>query len=171
MSKLFRITPLEKKNIEYYTDVYEQLPDGNIRGFEVTEVYRWGQGFREIEQEVYSTELDRVRCEPDVGWGCELDDLCAVHVNFTDGFTDAEKAEIEARTSGELEDEEGRWGTAWLFDGEHNWQIEDNCVYILGPVQIDIVDETQYNQVLEHNVPATDLGSANTAAWPFPVSK
>ena len=165
MDKLYRITPLEKKNVEYFTDVYEELPDGSIRGFDVTEVYRWGQGFREEGHEVYSTEIDRVHCDPAVGWGCELDDLCAVYVNFTDGFTDEEKAEIEARMRGELEDDDGRWGSAWLFDGEHNWQIEDNCVYILGPVKIDLVDADAYNEVVEENVQPTVFTPGN--GWPF----
>ena len=41
MEKLYRITPLEKKNVEYFVDVFERLDDGSIRGFEVTEVWRW----------------------------------------------------------------------------------------------------------------------------------
>jgi len=28
MNKLYRITPLEKKNVEYFVDVFEKLPDG-----------------------------------------------------------------------------------------------------------------------------------------------
>jgi hypothetical protein len=33
----------------------------------------------------------------------------------------------------------GRCGTAWLFDGDHNWEIEDDHVAILGPVKIDLL--------------------------------
>jgi hypothetical protein len=165
VANLYRITPLEKKNVEYFIDVYEELADGTIRGFDVTEVYRWGQGFRDEDNEVYSTEVDRVHCDPGVGWGCELDDLCAVYVNFTDGFTDEEKAEIEARCRGELEDEDGRWGTSWIYDGEHNWQIEDNCVYILGPVKIDLVNEDMYNEVVEENVQPKVIDPKTS--WPF----
>jgi hypothetical protein len=71
-----------------------------------------------------------------------------------DGFTDEEKAEIEALCRGEKEDEDGRWGTAWIYDGEHNWEVEDNHVAILGPVKIDLVDADGYgdNAVLEENV-------------------
>jgi hypothetical protein len=165
VSNLYRITPLEKKSVEYFVDVYEELPDGTIRGFDVTEVYRWGQGFREEDDEVYSTELKSVRCDPQVGWGCELDDLISVYVNFGDGFTDEEKAEIEAILRGEKEDEEGRWGTSWIYDGDHNWQVEDDCVYILGPVKIDRVNEDVYNEVIEENIQPKVI-DPNTS-WPW----
>jgi hypothetical protein len=159
--RLYRITPLEKKSVEYFVDVFERRPDGTIRGFDVTELYRWGQGFRE-EDDIpwrFETETNNgVHCRPEVGWGCELDDLCGVYVNFSDGFTDAEKAEIEARCRGELEDEDGRWGTAWIYDGDHAWEIEDDHVRILGPVRIDLVDANGYGDsaIIEANVQPYD---------------
>jgi hypothetical protein len=165
VANLYRIKPLEKKSVEYFVDVYEELPDGSIRGFDVTEVWRWGQGFREEDNEVYSTEVDRVHCDPQIGWGCELEDLCGVYVNFTDGFTDKEKTEIEAILRWDKEDEEGRCGTAWIHDGDHNWQIEDTCVYILGPVKIDLVDEDQYNVVIEEDIQPKVI-DPNTS-WPW----
>lgn len=155
MEQLYRITPLEKKSVEYFVDVYETLPDGTIRGFDVTETWRWGYGFKELDDPV--TEHDAkygVHCNPQVGWGCDLDDLCSVFVNFTDGFTDEEKAEIEAILRGEQEDEDGRWGTAWLYDGDHNWQIEDDHVRVLAPFKIDLVDANGYGDsaVIEENI-------------------
>ena len=153
MTQLYRITPIDKKSVEFFIDVFERLPDGTVRGFDVTEVYRWGQGFREMDNEVWEYEANgSVSCDPEIGWGCELDDLCGVYVNFTDGFTEEEKEEIEALCRGDQEDEEGRWGQSWIFDGDHNWEIEDNQVNILGPVKIDIVDEEQYNVVIEENI-------------------
>lgn len=158
--KLYRITPLEKKSVEYFVDVFEHLPDGTIRGFEVTETWRWGYGFREEDEPVWKYEADdRVYCRPNIGWGCELEDLCAVYVNFGDGFTEEEKAEIEAILQYEQADEDGRSGTAWLYDGDHNWEIEDDHVCILAPVKVDLVDADGYGDtaVLEENVkPYTD---------------
>ena len=86
MEKLYRITPLEKKSVEYFVDVFERLPDGTIRGFDVTEVWRWGFGFREEDEPVQEWEVgsNGVHCRPQIGWGCELDDLCGVYVNFSD---------------------------------------------------------------------------------------
>lgn len=160
MTNLYRITPLEKKNVEYFIDAFERLPDGTIRGFDVTEIYRWGQGFRELDNEVWTWEVGNngVHCDPQIGWGCELDDLISVYVNFSDGFTDQEKEEIEARFRGELEDEEGRWGSAWFYDGDHNWELEDTHVRIVGPVKIDLVDENGYGDsaIIEENVQPYD---------------
>jgi hypothetical protein len=164
MTKLYRITPLEKKSVEYFVDVFERMPDGTIRGFDVTETWRWGQGFREEDEPVYDTETDRVYCRPETGWGCELDDLCAVYVNFGDGFTDQEKEDIEAILRGESEDDDGRWGTAWLYDGDHNWEIEDDHVAILGPVKIELVDEDAYGSEGQEVKP-TKLEPSN--GWPF----
>ena len=96
MAKLYRITPLEKKSVEYFVDVFERREDGSIRGFQVTETWRWGQAFREEDNPVYDTEMDRVHCRPEIGWGCELDDLCAVWVEFDDEFTEEEQDEIRA---------------------------------------------------------------------------
>ena len=152
MAQLYRIKPLDKKSVEFFIDVYEDRDDNIMRGFTVTETYRWGQGFREIDDPVYDTETDCVRCNPGVGWGCELDDSVNIYVEFQGDFTDDEQEEIKQFMSGERQDEDGRYGATWLFEGEHNWLIEDDCVNIIGPVQIDIVDDDQYNVVIEENV-------------------
>ena len=159
MADIYRITPLEKKNVEYFVDVFERMPDGAIRGFEVTEVWRWGFGFRELDEPVMSYEVDPeqghgVHCNPQVGWGCELDDLISVYVNFSDEYTLEERARIEDILRGEQEDEEGRWGTAWLYDGDHAYEIEDDHVRILGPVRIDLVNEHGYGDtaVIQENI-------------------
>ena len=154
MEKVYRITPLEKKSVEYFVDVFERMPDGTIRGFDVTEIWRWGFGYREEDNPVWQYEVEggnvRIHCNPQVGWGCELDDLIGVYVNFSDGFTDDEKAYIEAILRGEQEDDDGRWGTPWIYDGDHNWEVEDDHVAIIGPVKIDLLDED--GNVLEENV-------------------
>lgn len=181
MEKLYRITPLEKKSVEYFVDVFERLPDGRIRGFDVTETWRWGYGFRPEDEPVWKFETDRVHCDPQVGWGCDLDDLCAVHVQFgcwdmegnvyDDGFTEEEKAEIEAILRGETEDDQGRYGTAWIYDGEHNWEVEDDHVAILGPVRIDLVDADGYGDsaILEENVEPYQPDGGPSKEWPFPI--
>ena len=165
MNKFYKITPLEKKSVEYFVDVYETMPDGSIRGFDVTETWRWGQGWREEDNPVMEGE-DTVFCNPQDGWGCELDDLCAVYVNFSDGFTEEEKAKIEAILRGEQEDEDGRWGTAWIYDGDHNWQVEDDHVAIIGPVKVDLCDEN--GDVIEENTKLEPRPDPRTS-WPWSV--
>ena len=113
MSNLYRITPLEKKSVEYFVDVFERLPDGTIRGFDVTEYWRWGQGWKEEDDPVWKSEMKQVYCDSQTGWGCELDDLCGVYVNFSDGFTDKEKEEIT--NSGIIISRKGAWKTTPMF--------------------------------------------------------
>ena len=169
MAQLYRITPLEKKSMEYFVDVFERMEDGSIRGFQVTETWRWGQAFRELDEPVYDTETDRVYCRPEIGWGCELDDLCAVWVEFDeDKFTEEEMDEIRSILNWESEDEDGRCGTAWLYDGDHNWEIEDDHVAVLGPVKIELVDEDVYGEGVE--VEPTKLETSGTD-WPFGTPK
>jgi hypothetical protein len=169
MAKLYRITPLEKKSIEAFYDVYKILPDGTVKGWSVTETYRWGQGFRELDDAVSEWEADEktmtgVCCNPQIGWGAELDDLCATWFEFDDSFTDEEKEEIENLWYNG--DEEHEWGgAAWLFDGAHDWQVEDDNIRILPPFKIDIVDEDAYNETIEENVSPTPLNPSTD--WPF----
>ena len=94
MAILYRIKPVDKKSVEAFYDVYKKMPDGTIRGWNVTEMYRWGQGFVEDESELPFSD-DRYHCvDPTIGWGCELEDLCAVDFEFDDSFTEEEKEEM-----------------------------------------------------------------------------
>ena len=158
MTQLYRITPLEKKSIEFQIETYELDKDGDyLRGFTATFLYRWGQGFREMDNWVSTWEVNQgVNCDPGLGWGAELDDLISVWIEFDGEFTEEEQAEITARCEGELEDEEGRWGEAWIFDGDHNWSIEMDEIVIHKPIKIDIVDTEQYNVVIEENIQPKD---------------
>jgi hypothetical protein len=154
--KLFRIKPLEKKSIEQILDVYESMIDGTIRGFAIRETYRWGQGFREEDNPVYDSDLNGgLYCDPNIGDGAELDDLCSVDFEFDDQYSSDEQAEIEAQW------EDG--GCSWLFDGEHNYQVEDHAIIIYGPVSIEFVDND--GQVITENVVPKKF-EANTS-WPF----
>jgi hypothetical protein len=160
MTPIYRIRPADKKSIEAFYDVYKEMPDGTIRGWSVTETYRWGQGFVETEDELpFANDKEHI-VDPTIGWGSELDDLCACWFEFDDSFTDEEKAEIEQHW------EEG--GAGWLFDGEHDWQIEYDSITILGPYTVDKIDADEYNTVLEENIPLKDRPPFTaTVAWPF----
>lgn len=157
--KLFRIKPLEKKSIEHVLDVYEDMPDGNIRGFVIRETYRWGQGFREYDNPVYDSDLNGgLYCDPGLGDGAELDDLCSVDFEFDDQYSAEEQAEIEAQW------DEG--GCGWLFDGEHNFQVEEHAVLIYGPVSIELLDED--GNVIQEGIEAKKLDTKIIkGSWPF----
>jgi hypothetical protein len=164
MAKVYRVTPLEKKNVVVTYDVFEEGPDLSVRGWSVEETYRWGIGFRSIEDSISEWELGNngIHCDLSAGYGSELDDLCACYFEFGDGFTDEEKQEIE--------DAWHEGGAGWLYDGEHNWQVDYDSLLILGPVKIDIVDDDT-GEVIEENIKPEPSPQLNTssAAWPFPT--
>lgn len=169
MGNLYRVKPLEKKSVELFYDVYSRDENDNIRGFTITETYRWGFGFRELDDAVDEWDIEHgVNCDPTIGWGTDADDLCACWFDFDDSFSEEEKAEIEAAW------EEG--GAGWLYDGEHNWQVEEDSVKIYGPVQVDLVDEDSYGEdgIIEANIPIVKRQVVElrpNAAWPFPSKK
>ena len=159
MTKLYRITPRDKKSVECYYEVYKQLEDGTFKIWDITETYRWGQGFQDIDDPIYSTDTE-ISVDSQLGWGCELDDLCACHFEFDKSYTDEEKQEIE--------DAWGEGGIGWLYDGEHDWQVECDIVTLYGPFKVDIVDEDEYNTIIEEDIKLEPRPVFNGSdAWPF----
>ena len=172
MNQLYRVRPVEKKNVEFYIETFERDVSGDyLRGFTARFWYRWGQGFRELDNYVSTWEVEQgVNCEPGLGWGAELDDLVSVWVEFDGEFTEEEQDEIRQRLEGELEDDEGRWGESWIFDGDHNWEIELDEIIIHGPVRIDLVDADGYGEdaIIEEDVAPVEP-SPPGSDWPFPT--
>lgn len=159
MKPIYRIKPRDKKSVEVFYDVYKE-ENGDIRGWSVTEIYRWGQGFVEDESELpFSDDKEHV-VDGSLGWGTELEDLCYVNFEFDESFTDEEKQQIEdAWTEG---------GAGWLFDGEHDWLIEYDSITIYGPYIVDIVDEDEYNKVIELNIELKPRPPFKaSSSWPF----
>lgn len=162
MTKVYRITPLEKKNVVVTHDVFEEGPDLTLRGWKVEETYRWGAGYRPLEDTISEWEVGNNGIYCDLNEGSALDDLCACYFEYDADFTDEEKQEIEKNW------EEG--GLSWLHDGAHNWQVERDELLILGPVKIDLVDDFT-GEVIEENIKPQPSPALNTssAAWPFPT--
>ena len=159
MAILYRIKPADKKSVEAYYDVYSKDEQGNIRGWSVTELYRWGQGFVEDESELPFSDDRYHSVDPTIGWGCELEDLCAVDFEFDDSFTEEEKEEIEQLW------EDG--GAGWLYDGDHNWEVEEDTITILGPFVVVKIDEDVYNESIETVELKQRPPFVATTAWPF----
>ena len=168
MAILYRIKPVDKKSIEAFYDVYSKDEQGNIRSWSVTEMYRWGQGFVEAEDELPYSDDKYHAVDPQIGWGCELDDLSAVDFEFDESFTDKEKEEIEELwANGDPNDEYERSGVAWLYDGDHNWQVDYDSVTIYGPYKVDKIDEDVYNETIETIELKPRPPFVATTAWPF----
>jgi len=155
MKILYRIKPLHKKSIEALYDIV----DDNNRRWSVTETYRWGQGFVEDESELPFSDDSEHNVDPNIGWGCELDDLCSVWFEFDDSFTDEEKEIIEQG----WEDT----GLNWVLEGDNNWKVEADYITILGPFTVDKIDEDVYNESIETVELKPRPPFVATTAWPF----
>lgn len=160
---LYRIRPVDKKSIEAFYDVYKELPDGSTKGFTITELYRWGQGFVDSEDDIPFIETKRCVVDPALGDGCELDDLISVDFDYDDDFTDEEKQEIE-----------DAWydgGLGWLVDGEHDWLIDYESITIYGPYKVDKITYSDYNIISEEEVELKPMPPRKpldpNSAWPF----
>jgi hypothetical protein len=160
MSKVYLITPLEKKSIVYHVEMYRNNPDGSVGWFNIDETYRWGQGFVEGDLDCnLPWEGDTVAyARADVGWGCEFDDSCSIEFEFSDDIDEEEQQAIR--------DAYYEGGAAWLFDGEHSWQEEDTAVHIIAPYQIDLCDELT-GEVIEENIKLKERPKPSNS-WPFP---
>lgn len=161
MSQVYRITPLEKKSIYYIAEMFRENDDGSTSWFNVEDHYRWGQGFidKDMDCNLPYQDDNTVYCDPTAGWGSELDDGIAQNFEFSDDITEQEQEEIkQAFYDG---------GQAWLHEGEHNWQFEDDAIIVLGPYKVDLCE--QDGTIVEENIKLkarpTVPGGAN--AWPF----
>ena len=119
--------------------------------------------FVETEDELPYSD-DQYHCvDPSIGWGCELDDLCGVWFEFDESFTDKEKEKIE--------DDWADGGPGWLYDGEHDWEVEEDTITILGPFEVDKIDEDVYNESIETIELKPRPPFVATTAWPFSTAK
>lgn len=168
---LYRIKPIDKKSIEIVYDVYKEREDGSIVGWNVTELYRWGQGFVEDESDLPYVETKYITVDPKIGDGCELDDTISIDFEYDDEIDQDERELIEkCWCDGDPNDDEEdfrRSGPAWLYDVS-DWQVEDESVTIYGPFEVDKITYLNYNIVSEERIelkprPPLDPNSA----WPF----
>lgn len=173
MTKVYRITPLEKKNIEVFYDVYEKTDNGEIRSWNIEELYRWGLGFRHEDNPVTEWEVNSraIGCDTDAGYGSELEDLINVSFDFDESYTEEE-----------IETIKNLWfegGAGWLYDGDHNYEVDFDSITIYGPVKIDLIDDITL-EIFEENIQPKSEGSPmswvtvsdqEASVWPFPIQK
>lgn len=161
MPNVYRVLPLEKKSISWEIEMYRTNADGSISWFNISDHYRWGQGFIEEDMDCnlpYKGD-DTVYCKNDCGWGAELDDQHSCWFEYSDDISNEEKEAIETAYH------EG--GAGWLFDGDHEWQVEDDYIIITKPYQIDLCNED--GSVIEENIKLKTRPDPSTA-WPFSES-
>ena len=146
-----RLTPKYKKSITQEVQLYNVPVDQPDHRFViVNETYRWGYGYREGDDMnwPYIWNTDQHQCDSTIGHGAELDDLCSITFDYDGAWTDEQKAEFEDRWyNGDPEDDDGRSGMAWLYDYQDHWQIEEENLYIDGPVKYDVMDKHDYGKI------------------------
>jgi hypothetical protein len=158
MDKVYCIKPLEKKSISWRVEMFRENSDGSISWFNMEELYRWGQGFIEedLDCNLPWKGDNSAYCKTDAGWGCEFEDSINIDWEFSDDIPELEQQEIKESYY------EG--GAAWLFDGEHDWQVEDDYLLIDAPYQVSLCEED--GTVIEENVVLKDRPNPSTS-WPF----
>lgn len=145
---MIKVTPLEKKSIEYVCDFYQPLETG-FRGFVVYIWYRHGHALADeqylydlfdvdiTDGMTYTPASGSLTCDPDLEGPdfqeMELEDQVSISFEFDGDFTEEEERAIEEMW--ELDD--GRD----FFNGEDGWFLENRSVYIHGPVTINILDK------------------------------
>ena len=160
MANVYCIKPLEKKSISWRVEMYRENEDGSISWFNMEELYRWGQGFieEELDCNLPWKGDNSAHCRTDAGWGCEFEDSISIDWEFSDDIPELEQQEIKESYY------EG--GAAWLFDGEHDWQTEDDYVIVLAPFSVDLA--TDNGDIIKENVELRERPPLNpNAAWPF----
>ena len=107
-----------------------------------------------------------ITVDPTIGDGCDLDDGISIDFEYDDEIDQDEREEIE-RCYCEGDDDGLSYG-AWLYDGDHDWQIEEDSITIYGPFEVDKLTIVDYNVVSTERIelkprPPLDPNSA----WPF----
>ena len=161
MSQVYLIKPLEKKSIVWRVEMFRDNADGTTSWFNIEDTYRWGQGFIEADMDVnLPYEGDKIAyAKNDCGWGAELDDSVSCHFEFSEDLSEEEKQTIE--------DQYYAGGASWLYDGEHDWQFEDDSLEILAPFQVSLCEED--GTVIEENVKLKPRPDPRTS-WPWSVA-
>ena len=155
---VYLIKPLEKKSICWHIELFRDNADNTTSWVNIEDHYRWGQGFVEADMDgnLPFEGAKQAYARTDCGWGSELEDGVACYFTYSDDFTDDEKEAFETSYH------EG--GAAWLFDGEHDWQVEDDYLTIDAPYQVSLVEDD--GTVIEENVKLRTRPNPKTA-WPF----
>ena len=171
MSRVYLVKPLEKKSIEWRVEMFRENSNGSISWFNMTETYRWGQGFIEGDMDVnLPYEGDPiVYCKNDCGWGSEFEDSNHIEWEFSDDLSEEDQEHIKnCYYDGDPNDENvpDIGGAAWLCDGTHDWQVEDDYIMIHGPYKISLCEED--GTVIEEDVKLKPRPDPRTS-WPWSV--
>ena len=124
----YRITPLQSNNIEYFAKI-RNIEDPT-KCWTVLEKWQTGHGFKTLDDYVDELVPVVVSCNPNTGWGANLQNLVDINYSFEIGITTAQQAELQ-----------DLWSNHRLLIGVNNWTIEDELINIKGPMKIELVGQ------------------------------
>jgi len=124
-------------------ELYRRNKDGSISNLDIREVWRFGVGFAECDDETVKSwprqkvyKVDNISGESE---SSEFDDLIDVEFDFSADISQKERDKfIDTYYSG---DKQGRTGAGFIYEGEHKWEIEEDSVEVFSPVQVDLCDK------------------------------
>lgn len=165
MSRVYLIKPLEKKSVIYHVEMFRSNADGSTSWFNIDETFRQGQGFIEEDMDcnLPYDDSDIAYCDPNAGWGSELEDSINCEFEFSDDLDDDEITFIKEQYY--------NGGAGWLFDGDHDWEEEDSAIHVIGPFQVSLCESD--GSIIEQNVKLAnkketiDKWKNNKSTWPF----
>ena len=134
----YRITPLEKKSIKVFFELYRQNPKtGEVSWLNINETYRRGRAFiaEDMDVNLPKKRDKKAYCQIDEGEyeGCEFEERISVFFEFSDDISEEEQEEIrEAYYEGSM---------GWIYDGDHEWELEDDYVVVYGPYTVELCDQ------------------------------
>jgi hypothetical protein len=173
MSRVYLIKPLEKKSVVWCVEMFRKNKDGSLSWFNMNETFRWGQGFIEEDMDCNLPYEDSevAYAKNDCGWGSEFDDSIHIEWEFSDDLSEEDREFIkkcyyDGNPNDEYNPDIG--GAAWLFDGAHEWQVEDDYIMIYGPFEVSLCEDD--GTVIEENVKLQKRPEPSNE-WPFTFPK
>ena len=130
----YRITPLEKKSIEVFFELYRQNPEtGEVSWLNINETYRQGRAFiaEDMDCNLPRKGDNQAYCRMEEGEyeGCEFDDSIGASFEFSDDITEDEQDAItyveEALDNSSFIQEDGIIGVEVMADDVELFEEEE----------------------------------------------
>ena len=160
MNKVYCITPLEKKSIYVAYEMFRSNADGSTSWFNIEDHYRWGKGFinEDMSANLPYEHDTHAYCDPNAGWGSDLEDSVACYFEFSDDLSDEEKQEIEEAYH--------QGGTGWLYEGDHKWEEEDSAIVVIAPFRVELCKENGVVIQSDIQLRTAEAPSTEVPEWP-----
>lgn len=154
----YTITPQYKKSVEVVVDLIRES-NNNLESITIRETYRWGKAFVESELDCNLPYADSSEAYGKFDAGesedADFEDSVALDFEFSETISEEEQNQIRQLFENE--------GMGWIYDGDHDWQVDDDYVIIYAPFSVQLCEE---DGTVIKTVELAPRPSPSTA-WPF----